>query len=166
MVILTAATIAVAVILLEIAWDLKRLLRVRQEPVPGFSAMYPVFTKEQIDTCQRELQEQELEYKQIWDAIQERDDFKVFSINPELKNLMRDCSLARVQLEHLRKLSELQIEGNAAVFSGKKAVAEVRSSFDKLFWEDTVGRGFKECNQWIQRLSATDEGGGAATAVE
>ena len=97
-----------------ITYDLKKLLRSRNESGRGFNALYPVFTKEQIDRCERDRFEQASLYEALWKQIQDRDDFKVFVLGNELKDLMFKCALAQLEADHLRSLNSLQIEGNIA----------------------------------------------------
>jgi hypothetical protein len=150
-VLLATVASAVGFACLVIAYEVKKLLRLWSEHAKRFDALYPVFTREQIDRCQRDHLKKAALYETLWQQIQDRDDFKVFVISNELKVLMGDCTLAKLEAEHLFHLNSLQIEGNAAVFSGVKTVENVRRTFNDAFWNhgEHVIRACKLCNKWI-----------------
>ena len=121
---LSAVSIFIAAALVFIARELRRIFVLFNRQQQGFSALYPVFTKTEIDDCQRELRLEDRRYTQLWEYIEHRDDFKAHQVGPVTESLFFDCALAKLRVDHLRRLNSLQIEGNASVFSGQWTIQE------------------------------------------
>ena len=152
--------VAIGSVLVYIAHLLRRSLALEQTRDSTFDALYPVFTRAEIDNRLRTLREIEARRTELWDAIEGREDFrkKPFVMNEELRPLMMNYVQANLVAENLRKIHDIQVEGNAAVVRGSETLASVREKG----WDAAMRGGLSsalkasgELEAWVARLSGS-----------